>query len=187
MIDYLLNLSTQPTWIFVGIILASYVLEDIAIVGAAILAVDQLISVPLAGSAIMIGIISGDIGLYTMGYIVQKHPGLKQWLVNKDSQNKFTTILDSNLIKNILFIRFVPGLRFVCYTSCGLFNVNFKYYVLGISLATSLWVMLVFTVVFQLGSNVWTEHSQWKWLLVPLAMVVLYFSNRQCMRNLKQA
>jgi len=186
LIDYLLSLSTQPAWLFVAIILSSYILEDLAIIAAAILAADQLISVPLAASAIMLGIISGDIGLYIMGYWARSHKRLKERLLKKGRHQYFSKMLNGQLLKNILLIRFVPGLRFICYTSCGLFKVHPGRYVLGISLATFLWVLIVFSIIYQLGSTAWLEHNQWKWSLVPLAMLMLYFFNRHTMKNMEQ-
>jgi len=184
LIDYLLNLSTQPAWLFVAIILSSYILEDLAIIAAAVLAADQQISVTLAVSAIMLGIISGDIGLYIMGYWARSHQRLKARLLKKGLHQYFAKILNGQLLKNILFIRFVPGLRFICYTSCGLFKVHPGRYILGVSLATFLWVLVVFSIIYQLGSNVWLENNQWKWSLVPLAMLMLYIFNRRTMKNL---
>lgn len=185
MIDYLLNISTQPAWIFVAIILSSYILEDLAIISAAMLAADQLISIPLAVSAIMIGIISGDIGLYIMGLWARSHERLTEKLLKKDRHEYLSNILNGQLLKNILLIRFIPGLRFLCYTSCGLFKVHFGRYTLGISLAAFLWVLVVFSIIYQLGSHAWFEHSKWKWSLVPVAMLMLYFLNRRTMQNLK--
>lgn len=185
MIDYLLSFSSQPAWIFFAIILASYILEDMAIIAAALLATEQLISIPMAASAIMIGIISGDIGLYIIGFIANKHQAIKQKLLNKNRHQKYSSIFNNNLLKNILFIRFIPGLRFVCYTSCGLFNIHLGRFVLGVALASALWVTVVFSIIYTLGSNAWVDNSHWKWAIIPLAMLMLYLFNRHYMHSLK--
>lgn len=187
MIDYLLNISNQPVWVFFAIILSSYILEDLAIIAAALLATEQLISIPMAASAIMIGIISGDIGLYILGYIANKHQGIKKRLLRKNRHQRYSTIINTNLLKNILFIRFIPGLRFVYYTSCGLLNINLTRFVLGVTFATSLWVAVVFSFIYLLGSNAWFENNHLKWALIPVAMLLLYLFNRRYMFNLKHA
>ena len=186
MIDYLLQISTQPAWIFLAIVLSSYVLEDLAIIGAALLAVDQLISFPLAATAIMLGIVSGDLGLYIIGYLANKHPGLRQKIESKGRFEQYSNILSNNILKNILLIRFIPGLRFVCYTSFGLLRINLSRFTLGVTIASALWVSIVFGFIYLLGSNAWLENSHWKWALVPLAMLTLYLFNRHYMHNLKQ-
>ena len=186
MIEYLLNLSTQPIWVFISIVLASYVLEDLAIVGAAVMAADHMIPVPLALYAILVGIITGDIGLYVLGYLLKNNKTFLKWLEKKNRQQHYDAMFSENLIKNILLIRFVPGLRLVCYTSCGLFKAHFGQFVLGVTIACVAWVLFVFTLIYQLGSSAWLELSDWKWLLIPLAILFLYMSNRRIMRSLKQ-
>ncbi len=186
MIDYLLNISTQPAWLFIAIILASYLLEDLAIISAALLAADQVISVPMAASAIMLGIISGDAGLYAMGYFARYSQWLTEKIKPQSKDSRYYKLVSINLFKNILFVRFVPGLRFLFYTSCGLFKVGFRRFLLGIFLSTSLWVLVVFSSFYLAGSSAWAENSPLKWLLIPLAISLLYISNRHSMRNLKR-
>lgn len=186
--DYLLSFSTQTAWVFLVIILVSYVLEDLAIIAAAVIAADQIIPATLAFYAILIGIISGDIGLYFMGYLFKKYPRINQWLNKEGRQPRYETIFKTNLIKNILLIRFVPGLRFVCYTSCGIFRAHLGQFVLAVAIAGIIWVTVVFTLIYQLGSSSWLEYSDWKWLIIPIALSLLIVSNRQVMqRFMKQA
>ncbi len=186
MIDYLLSLSTQPLWVFIYIVLASYILEDLAIVSAAVMAADQMIGVQLALYAILIGIITGDIGLYVLGYLLKKHGAFQRWLEKKNRKQHYDTLFGTNLVKNILLVRFVPGLRFICYTSCGLFRAHFGQFLLAVLLAGLIWVPVIFTLIYQLGSSAWLEFSDWKWLLIPLAISLLYISNRSIMHSLKK-
>ncbi len=186
MLDYLLHLSHQPAWIFVAIILASYVLEDLAIITAAVMAVDQIISVPLALYAILIGIISGDVVLYGPGYILTNNKIFKQWIIKKNRQKHFATFFGHNLIKDILIIRFIPGLRFLCYTSCGVFRAHFGKFIIGVTMSAVIWVLVVFTLIYQLGSSVLLEYSGFKWLLIPMALLLLIYSNKKIMLRIKK-
>ena len=186
MIDYLLSLSTQPLWVFIYIVLASYILEDLAIVSAAVMAADQMIGVQLALYAILIGIITGDIGLYVLGYLLKKHGTFQRWLEKKNRKQHYDTLFGTNLVKNILLVRFVPGLRFICYTSCGLFRAHFGQFLLAVLLAGLIWVPVIFTLIYQLGSSAWLEFSDWKWLLIPFSISLLYISNRSIMHSLKK-
>jgi len=184
MVDSLLKLSTEPMWIFASIILLSYMLEDLAIVTAAVLAAEQVISVQYSSFAIIIGIISGDVGLYFIGFLANKHTSVKKYLANSQKSYKFFNALDKNLVKNILIIRFVPGLRFIFYTSCGLLKVSFWRYFLGVSIATAMWVIVVFTVIYRLGSSDWLEESAYKWAIAPVALLILYIFNRRYMQKI---
>lgn len=186
LIDYLLSFSVQPAWVFLVIVLASYILEDLAIIAAAVIAADQIIPVPLAFYAILMGIVSGDIGLYLIGHYSKKHPALNRWLNKNNRQQRYERFFESNLIKNILLIRFVPGLRFVCYTSCGVFRAHFGQFIVGVAVAGILWVSAVFTVIYQLGTSSWLEYSEWKWMLIPVALMLLIVSNRQIVQRFQK-
>ena len=63
---------TSVAMLFVGIILLSYLLEDLAIVTAATLAVQELMPMSMALAAIFVGIATGDLGLYLMGKSAQR-------------------------------------------------------------------------------------------------------------------
>lgn len=165
----------------------SYILEDLAIISAAILAAEQMISVPMAATAILCGIISGDIGLYFMGYLAREKTALKQKLTRHNRHQLLLEAIDENLFVNILLIRFVPGLRFICYTSCGLFKIDFFRFTLSVTIATSIWVMILFSFIYQLGSSSWLENSYWKWAIAPVAIAMLYFFNRQYMHHTEKA
>ncbi|VAW60144.1 hypothetical protein MNBD_GAMMA11-1604, partial [hydrothermal vent metagenome] len=97
------------------------------------------------------------------------------------------TLVSVNLVKNILLVRFVPGLRFIFYTSCGLFKVGFMRFLSGIVISSCLWVLCVFSVIYLAGSSAWAENNPLKWLLVPLALILLYIANRHSMHNARQA
>ena len=186
MLDYLLSLSTQPIWVFIAIVLASYILEDLAIVSAAVIAADQIIPAPLAVYAILTGIISGDIGLYFIGYFFKKHSSVSQWLDKKNRVQRYDGLFKTQLIKNIILIRFVPGLRFVCYTSCGVFKAHLGQFIMGVTIAGLFWVSVVFTTIYQLGTSSWLEYSDWKWMLIPVALTLLLISNRQITQHFIQ-
>jgi len=184
--DYLLSISIQPVWLFIAIILVSYLLEDLAIISAALLATEQMISVPLAFSAILIGIISGDLGLYAMGHFARQNKWLMRKVEGSNPDNRYYHLTTDNLFKNILFVRFVPGLRFIFYTACGLLRVRLMHYLSAVSLSTLIWVSFVFISIYLPGSSEWAENSPVKWLLIPLAMLMLYFFNRHAMQNTKR-
>ena len=68
--SYLLYIQQNALLAFVGIIILSYILEDLAIVTAAILASNQVIPNSLGLIAIFVGIASGDLLLYGLATIL---------------------------------------------------------------------------------------------------------------------
>ncbi|MBJ7536229.1 DedA family protein [Marinomonas transparens] len=163
---------------FVGIILLSYLLEDLAIVTAATLAAQDLMMPSFALLAIFIGIATGDLGLYALGHYGRTVRGLRY----KALTNKYFKIVRKRLHQgafwNLFLIRFIPGLRTVGFTLSGFFSIPLTVFLVSVLCATALWTGLVFTIIFYLGSSAWLQASQYQWVMIPLAFGVLFIANR---------
>ncbi|MDW6004751.1 DedA family protein [Vibrio mangrovi] len=162
----------------VGIILLSYLLEDAAIVTAASLAAQEQLSMLAALIAIMIGIITGDLGLYYLG----RYARTSRWLRYKTLRHRSFKTVRSRLRRGAFYqlfvIRFIPGLRTVGFTLSGFFSLNLSLFLSAVTFATAIWTALVFTVVYLLGSNVWSQAAQYQWVLIPVATTALFLINR---------
>lgn len=170
--------------LFISIILLSYLLEDLAIITAALLAADNSISPSLALLAIFIGIATGDIGLYGLGLLAAKWRGLRYRLLSNKAMRIIRQRLKTHTMLNIAIIRFIPGLRTIGFTLSGLFRVNFIQFMTSVLLATALWTAIVFFAVYQLGSIEWLENNQWKWIIAPCALFALWKINRHSSKKI---
>ncbi|MDG3085940.1 VTT domain-containing protein [Vibrio hannami] len=169
--------------LMVTIILLSYLLEDLAIITAALLAADNALPAEYALIAIFIGIASGDAALYGAGMIASKWRALRlKLLTNKQMRYVRKKLLTRPFI-NIAIIRFIPGLRTLGFTLSGLFKVNFVYFLFSVLVATAVWTVIIFFCIYQLGSVSWLQDSQWKWVIAPVALVLLWLLNRTTART----
>lgn len=170
--------SHSLTLLFIGVILLSYLLEDVAIVTAATLALQNLMSPGLALLAIFVGIVSGDLGLYYLGQVAQRVRPLRyQALTNKH----FRTVrrkLHHHTFLNLFIIRFVPGLRTVGFTLSGFFSIPLALFLCSVLTATALWTLIVFSTLYYLGSQVWQQSSPYQWIIIPIAIGLLMLTNR---------
>ncbi|WP_069212110.1 DedA family protein [Vibrio anguillarum] len=170
--------SHSLTLLFIGVILLSYLLEDVAIVTAATLALQNLMSPGLALLAIFVGIVSGDLGLYYLGQVAQRVRPLRyQALTNKH----FRTVrrkLHHHTFLNLFIIRFVPGLRTVGFTLSGFFSIPLALFLCSVLTATALWTLIVFSTLYYLGSQVWQQSSHYQWSIIPIAVGLLMLTNR---------
>lgn len=173
-----LGFGNGPAVLFLSIILLSYLLEDLAIVTAAVLAADGSMGVGLALSAVFVGIATGDLGLYYLGAWSARWRGFRYKLLTNRSMRYVRSRLKNNTTTNIFIIRFIPGLRTLGYSLCGLFNIDVWRFMAAVLLATGLWTGLIFGLVYQLGSSEWLQTSEYKWWLVPIAVVLLFSTNR---------
>ncbi|MBF4434519.1 DedA family protein [Vibrio anguillarum] len=170
--------SHSLTLLFIGVILLSYLLEDVAIVTAATLALQNLMPPGLALLAIFVGIVSGDLGLYYLGQVAQRVRPLRyQALTNKH----FRTVrrkLHHHTFLNLFIIRFVPGLRTVGFTLSGFFSIPLALFLCSVLTATALWTLIVFSTLYYLGSQVWQQPSHYQWIIIPIAIGLLMLTNR---------
>ncbi len=108
--------------LFLGVVLLSYLLEDLAIVTAATLAVEQVMPTPLALLAIFTGIATGDIGLYWLGKLAQKVRFFRYRLLRYQRARRVRRTLHRKAFITLFIVRFIPGLRTVGFTLSGFFG-----------------------------------------------------------------
>ena len=168
----------HPLVLALVILLGSYVLEDAAIVSAALLSADGLLSKELAFVALFLGIFSGDLGLYWLGVLSKKVP----WLARKQNLNavgKTNRWLEKNMTKTVLLVRVIPGLRLPTYLACGYFRLSFIYFLALVLLASIVWTGVIFSGFYLAGTLFWSELSAWKWLLLPVVVLLIFYRHKK--------
>ena len=172
----------QPGTLALLIILSTYILEDAAIISAALLSADGMIAPELAFLALTIGIATGDIGLYGMGVLLKRWRWLVRW-INTERVNEAGHWLEKKMISTILLVRIIPGLRLPTYLACGFFQLPFTRFFLLVILATIVWTGGVFSGLYLFGAMFWAELSPWKWLLIPVLIAVILIGRRQVINH----
>ena len=170
--------------LFLGVVLLSYLLEDLAIVTAATLAVEQVMPTPLALLAIFTGIATGDIGLYWLGKLAQKVRFFRYRLLRYQRARRVRRTLHHKAFITLFIVRFIPGLRTVGFTLSGFLDVPKMKFLIAVLSATSLWTALIFGSFFQLGSMQWLQQYQINSLLIPIGLVVMLLLNKLISKTL---
>lgn len=178
MFEYLSQFMGDPWMAFFSLIIMSYILEDLAIVTAALLSAQHQVSPSIALMAIFIGISTGDLALYFLGYLAKKLRCLRYWLLKKPKVKQVKRKLQTKTFSNILTIRFIPGLRTISYSLCGFLGISIWRFMLAVVIATSIWSGIIFGLIYYLGSASWVVDTHWKWILAPLAIGTLVWINR---------
>ena len=130
--------AAQPWVICIVLILITFVLEDLAIAVAAVLAVQGLLSWELAVLAVAAGIALGDLGLYGLGVAANRVPALRRRLI--DGRGRWMgEQIARRYAGAIVLARVVPGLRLVTYTACGFYRLPFVPFCLWVVLAVLVW------------------------------------------------
>lgn len=181
---WLLQTNVTLTMLFLGVVLLSYLLEDLAIVTAATLAVEQAMPTSVALLAIFVGISTGDLGLYLLGKLAQRVRFLRYRLFRYQRARNMRRKLHHKAFITLFIIRFIPGFRTIGFTLSGFLDVPKTKFFLAVITATALWTLIVFGSFFQLGNAQWLQDSQTGWLLVPFGICLMLLLNKLISRVL---
>ena len=162
--SFLADAAKDPLLLVAAIILATFILEDAATFAAALLAADGIVPVPLALSALLIGIILGDIGLYGLGRLAARNSWVRRQLQRRAAVD-LGRWMGKRIFPLVCSARFVPGARFPSYTASGMLGLSFWRFTLAAVVATSLWTILSFSLIFFLGTYSQEWLGSWRWLI----------------------
>jgi len=174
---FLLSLGMNPITIAIMIFAATFVIEDAASVGAALLASMGLISVPLALGALTAGIFVGDLGLYGLGRLALTNDWARAYIGDArraDGQRW----LQNRLLPTLIAARFLPGARLPIYTASGFLKVRLALFVAIAAGASVVWTGTIFAIVSLVGAATIEMAGPWKWLIGGLLLATAVFGPR---------
>lgn len=139
-----------------GIILLSYLLEDAALIAAAVLAVAGVLSPLTAWLAAFFGIFTGDLMVYLTARRLRKPLtlGRSAW--------------PEPTLRELVLCRFTPGLRTVSYGWCGMSRMSLSRFSGIVFWSGLVWTLAVFGLVFLAGDRGEQWLGYYKWVIVPL-------------------
>jgi len=167
---------------FFAIIIATFILEDVAIVGTGLLASTGMVDPILGGAALLVGIVLGDFGLFALGRGAASMPGLRKY-VDTNAASKLRDFGANRIFSIVLSTRFVPGMRLPTYTGLGYVRVPFIKFCIAVICAVSLWTMTLYSLVVFLGKNVLETAGPWKWAAIAGVLLVVVFAERVFIRR----
>ena len=162
--DAFFALGMSPLAIALGIVAVTFVLEDAATIGAALLATTGAISTPLALAALVTGIFAGDLGLYGLGRAARTQAWARAHIGEaRIAQGR--RWLDQRLVPALVAARFIPGSRLPTYAASGFLAVPFARFAAITAGAGVVWSGAVFAIVMAFGAMAFAALGPWKWLL----------------------
>jgi len=159
------------------IILGTLILEDMTTVIVGVLAADGIVPIPLALFSLYIGVVSGDVGFYCLGWLARTHPRLASY-VDHDFIAPIRTWLKTRYVLTIFSARFIPGTRLPTYAASGFFRSPFSTFVLTASTAILIWTTILFSVSYWFGNFT----SEWigpvRWGIALAFLLAIFFTAR---------
>ena len=144
-----------------------------------------MIAPEFAFLALSIGIATGDMGLYGLGMLLKRWHWLVRWF-DAEKIDQASVWLKKQMISTILLVRVIPGLRLPTYLACGFFQLPFLSFFLLVIIATAVWTGAIFSGFYLFGTMFWAELSPWKWLLIPVLIIVIMVGRKQVIKHRRE-
>ena len=184
-----LSASAVAEWIpfakAAGFFLATFVLEDLAAVGAGLLVATGGISWPAAFAACFLGIWMGDAGLYALG----RYAG-RGWFERSSLRRFAAKVPESERwfgergTPILIFSRLIPGARLPTYLAAGFLRVPLPRFLLITGVASCVWTVAILFLAQTFGERLTNWLGTYKHAgLLPLGVGVLLFATLQLLRR----
>jgi len=160
---FLTHAAANPVMVVIAVALATFVLEDAATVGAALLAAEGVLPIPAAVLGLFIGITLGDLGLFAIGALARRW----QWLADRIGEGRLArgqAWLSGRLIPAILLARVTPGLRLPSYLASGYLGIRFWSFASIAVVAVAVWSVAAFTFVYYYGQVAQAWFGKFSWI-----------------------
>ena len=135
----------------------TFVLEDVAVLGAALLVVNSMVSLPWAAGSSFAGIWLGDVGLYVLALRLGRPVFAKRWfkrLVGHVDLSRSESWFQNHGTLAILLSRAIPGTRLPTYLAAGLLKVPAARFLAVTAAACLAWVGVLFWLSYHVGMMV---------------------------------
>lgn len=176
-------LAETPMLMAALIIAATFILEDAATIGAALMASAGYIEPGLALGALYSGIVLGDLGLYGIGRYAAGHPRAVRWVGEKRIARGRDWMHD-RLAPALLSARFLPGMRLPTYIASGFLKVHFFRFAMIATAATAAWTGIFFFLIFRYGSLVIEFFGEWSWIIGAVLLFNVFFLPRRLQKRM---
>jgi len=161
-------------WIkeIIAIFFLTFVHEDAAIVAAGFAKVERGLPLVYAFLPVYLGIVSGDLFIYSLGRLAQTN----KWLRSKIIGNKVEKLgawIEKNLVRILVMCRITPGLLFPTFVACGWFRIPFWRFATVSIVAGAVYSSIMLTIMILFGDLVLYKLGYRAWGLI-VAVVVIY-------------
>jgi len=159
-------MTSSDAWHALLIFGSAFVLEDVAVLGAALLVVNSMVSLPWAAGSSFAGIWFGDLGLYWLALLygrpVFEKPWFKRLVGKKMDLTRSEAWFRDHGVAAIILSRAVPGTRLPTYLAAGLLKIPAGRFIVITALACVVWVAALFVFSYHIGMMVISEFAMFR-------------------------
>lgn len=152
------------------VFLATLVHEDSAIVSGAYLMHSHGMTMPVAMTTLMSGVIAGDLAIYGLGTLAARVVPLRRFVLTRITPSR-RDWLDRNLMSTLVACRVAPGLLFPTFLTCGFLSVPFRRFAMGVVGTALIYVPVMLLAVLAIGEDVIEKFGPWGWGALLLGLI----------------
>lgn len=167
--DALMAVAAQPVLLVLVIVVATFVLEDVATVTVALLASHMAVDATVAVSALVLGTVLGDFAVYYVAKRAAHLPWVAR-LLGGAALKPVIGWIERNALGMVVLARFTPGLRLPVFAGAGSIGVPFRGFAIVIALSTLVWTPALFWAAESLGMAGLERLGTYGWVL-PVGLI----------------
>ena len=164
--------SVDPLFLWFSIFFITFVLEEGAAAFAVMLALSDMLSLPLATTAVYCGVVTTDIGLYGIGYCASHFKWALRW-IDGPKVKRAGEWMGPRLLPAIIMSRLLPWMLPPTFIACGFLRLPFKRFFWCVSGTGLVWTAVVFTALLGFGNMLLQHRLSWTSALVVAGFVAL--------------
>jgi membrane protein DedA with SNARE-associated domain len=170
----LMQVADQPALLFLLIVLATFVLEDIATIVVAVLASRMVIDAPVAVAALVIGTSGGDIALYAAARWLRGWGPVQRQMAAIEGSLPIRW-LRAHALWAVIIARFIPGTRLPVFAGAGGIGMPFRPFALAVVGTTLLWTPALYLLAAKADMQATSSLGSMSWgaLAVVAAALLL--------------
>jgi membrane protein DedA with SNARE-associated domain len=168
----LLQAADQPLLLFALIVMATFVLEDIATVVVAVLASRMVIDAPVAIAALVIGTAAGDIALYAAARWLRGWGPVQRQMAAIEGSLPIRW-LRAHALWAVIIARFIPGTRLPVFAGAGGIGMPMRPFVLAVIGTTLIWTPALYALAAEADMQVVGSLGPTRWAVLAALAAVL--------------
>ena len=179
LVSWFAALADRPALFFCAVVLATFILEDVATLTLGLLAALMMVDPLLAISALIVGTVIGDVGLYLLSRRASRNKFVAR-LIRRPQHQPLIARLHARAAWWLVVARATPGLRLPVFVGAGTIAYPFERFFVVVAASTLLWTPLLFVIGMQSGM---ADSGDLVWL-APAILLLLWMGHAATRRML---
>ncbi|MEQ8701741.1 MAG: VTT domain-containing protein, partial [Bauldia litoralis] len=169
-------------WQMISLFAGTFIQEDAAILAGAYLVVVKKFPAVFAYSALLSGVIAGDLIIYWIGRLARRWDKLR-WIAARINASAAHKWLDRRLFLAVAVSRVLPTLTFPTFAACGWLGIPFRRFAAAAIASAVVYVTVTFILLTLYGRSLPTWASTYGWIGLGALLLLAWFVRRAFSRK----